>query len=101
LGKEYDITPAGKVEAVSRYVAKYLFKENIFNDRWPKNWRRVRYSQSFPKLERRSTDAFVLLKRDDWEKLARIAVIVTAKDADAVEEAQFWLRGSDVVLLNK
>lgn len=101
LGAEYDITPAGKVEAVSRYVAKYLFKDNIFNDKWPKNWRRVRYSQSFPKLQRRVTDAFVLLKRDDWEKLARIAIIVTAKDPDTIEEAQFWLRGSDVVLLNK
>lgn len=101
LGGQYDITQAGSVEAVSRYVAKYLFKDNIFNDRWPKGWKRVRYSQSFPKLRRDKSDAFVLLKRDDWQRLARLAVIVTANEQAAIQEAEFWLKGSDVILLNK
>lgn len=101
LGGQYDITQAGSVEAVSRYVAKYLFKDNIFNDKWPKGWKRVRYSQSFPKLQRSVSDCFVLLKRDDWQKLARIAVIVTANEQACLEEAQFWLKGSDTILINK
>lgn len=101
LGEQYDITPAGKVEAVSRYVAKYLFKDNIFNDVWPKGWKRVRYSQSFPKLERKETGAFVLMKREDWQKLAEKAVFVTCKTATELEEAKFWLKTSDVVLLTK
>jgi len=101
MGEQYDITPAGKLEAVSRYVAKYLFKDNIFNDQWPKDWRRVRYSQSFPKRGRKESDAFVLLKRDDWHKLESLAVVVSCRDIASLEEAQFWLRGSDVVLLNK
>jgi hypothetical protein len=101
LGPEYDITPAGKIEAVSRYVAKYLFKDNIFNTIWPKNWRRIRYSQSFPKLERIHTDAFVLLKRADWTRLSQLAVLVSTKDAFCKGEAEFWLRGSDVILIDK
>src|SRR6185369_8088817 len=71
LGEQYDITPAGNIKAVGRYVAKYLFKENIFKDKWPKGWRRVRYSQSFPKLRREKGDAFVLLEADDWKKLSQ------------------------------
>jgi len=101
LGEQYDITPAGKSEAVSRYVAKYLFKDNIFNDKWPKGWKRVRYSQSFPKLEREKTDAFVLLKRDDWQKLARVAVVVSCGDVASLAECEHWLRGSDTIVLNR
>jgi len=101
LGEQYDITPAGKLEAVSRYVAKYLFQDNIFNDRWPKSWKRVRYSQSFPKLGREKTDAFVLLKSDDWHKLAKVAVMVSVRDAQSLSEAEFWLKGSDVLILKK
>ncbi len=101
LGEQYDISPAGKVEAVSRYVAKYLFKDNIFNTVWPRGWKRVRYSQSFPKLQRKDTGAFVLMKKEDWQKLAEVAVIVTCKTQTELEEAQFWLRTSDVVLLTK
>lgn len=101
LGEQYDITPAGKIEAVSRYVAKYLFKDNIFADRWPKGWKRVRYSQSFPKLEPKKTDAFVLLKRDDWQRLASVALMVHCPTDVELTEAQFWLKGSDVVLLTK
>ena len=101
LGEQYDVTPAGKVEAVSRYVAKYLFKDSIYNTVWPKGWRRVRYSQSFPKLEKMKTDAFVLMKKEDWQKLAKVAIIVTCKTPVEREEANFWLRTSDVIVLTK
>lgn len=101
LGAQYDITPAGKVEAVSRYVAKYLFKDNVFNTVWPKNWRRIRYSQSFPKLPRSVSNCFILLKRDDWARLSKLAVIVSTKDAYCQGEAEFWLKESDVLLISK
>lgn len=101
LGQEYDITPAGNIEAVSRYVAKYLFKDNIFNTVWPKGWKRIRYSQSFPKLERTKTASFVLIKREDWQKLAKLAVVVSTKDLYSLEEASFWLRESDTIVLAK
>jgi len=101
LGKEYDITQAQSIEGTGRYVAKYLFKDTIFSTTWPKGWHRVRYSQSFPKSEREKTDAFVLLTRDDWKKLARIAVVVKTRDAYVSEEAKIALKGSDVILLNQ
>lgn len=99
LGSQYDISTATTIEGVSRYVAKYLFKDSIFDTIWPKGWRRVRYSQSFPKLTEVITDAMVLIKRDDWLNLSRKAAIVAAKSDYALEECVSWLRGSDVVIL--
>lgn len=101
LGDEYDISEAHTVGGVARYVAKYLFKDTIFSTKWPKGWRRVRYSQSFPKLPRRETDAFVLIKPDDWRRLAREAVIVISHDALCTSEAEWGLRGSDVIIIEK
>lgn len=99
LGKEYDISQAGQVEAVSRYVAKYMFKDSIFNTEWPKGWKRVRYSQSFPKLPDRVSTAFVLIEPDDWRRLAREAVIINAMGEYVADECAAHLRGSDVVIL--
>lgn len=101
LGDEYDISVAQTVGGVARYVAKYLFKDTIFSTTWPSGWRRVRYSQSFPKLPDRKSDAFVLIKREDWQRLAREAIVVTTHDRYCTDEALFWLKGSDIVLLNK
>jgi len=101
LGKEYDITQAQSIEGTGRYVAKYLFKDTIFNTEWPKGWHRVRYSQSFPKSKREKTDAFVLLTRDDWKKLARIAIVVKTRDPYVSEEAKIALKGSDVILIDR
>lgn len=71
LGEQYDIEQVDTVEGASRYVAKYLFKETMFSDNWEKNWRRVRYSQSFPKLpEPKTSDAVVLLSVTDWLNMA-------------------------------
>jgi len=99
LGSQYDISTARTVGGVARYVAKYLFKDSIFNTTWPKGWRRVRYSQSFPKLTDIDTDAMVLIKRDDWLNLSRKAAIVAAKSDYALTECVSQLRGSDVVIL--
>lgn len=80
LGDQYDISRVASVEAASRYVAKYLFKPTIFDTIWPKGWRRVRYSNSFPKLEDKETNAFVLMTREDWRKLERLATVITVSD---------------------
>ena len=101
LGGEYDITEVGSVEGASRYVAKYLFKDSIFNTVWPKGWRRVRYSRSFPKLPRTRSEAFVLLKAADWRRLAEVAVIVRPIGDVAANECEFGLRGSDVIIVEK
>lgn len=98
LGEQYDISAVQSAEAASRYVAKYMFKPTMFDATWPKHWRRVRYSQSWPKSERVKGEAFVLLKRDDWRRLASLAVVITPKDEQSLLECQYMLRGSDVLL---
>jgi len=98
LGREYDISIVDKVEGASRYVAKYLFKDSIFNTDWPPRWKRVRYSQSFPKLPERKTNAFVLLQHEDWYKLAKLAVVVNAIGYDALEEAKAQMHFHDTIV---
>lgn len=98
LGKEYDISVVETVEGASRYVAKYLFKPTIFSTTWPKRWKRVRYSQSFPKLPERKTDAFVLLEHADWYKLASKALVVNAIGFDAFTEARSQLHFHDTIV---
>jgi len=83
LGNQYDISDLGSIEGASRYVAKYLFKETIFSTKWPKGWRRVRYSQSWPKLPEVKGDAMILLKAFDWWKLSQYASIIVTKDEGA------------------
>lgn len=98
LGEQYDISRVEAVEGVSRYVAKYLFKDSIFTTDWPKNWKRVRYSQSFPRLAQRETDAFVLLKHEDWYRLASKALVIQAVGLDAFEEAKNQLHFHDTIV---
>lgn len=98
LGKEYDISIVETVEGASRYVAKYLFKDSIFTTDWPPRWKRVRYSQSFPKLPERKTDAFVLLEHADWYRLASRAVVVNAVGYEAFEEARNQLHFHDTIV---
>lgn len=99
LGAQYDISTAQTTGGVARYVAKYLFKDSIFNTTWPVGWKRVRYSQSFPKLSDKKTDAMVLIRRDDWKQLARKAVTIAPKSEYCLIEAVSWLRGEDVIIL--
>jgi hypothetical protein len=80
FGEQYDISRVQSADAASRYVAKYLFKTTIFTEKWPDGWKRVRYSNSFPQLEKRASEAFVLLTREDWQKLGNIASLVTVDD---------------------
>lgn len=98
LGDQYDISKVRDAEAASRYVAKYLFKSSIFETHWPKNWRRIRYSRSFPKLPEQEKMAFPLLKKSDWRRLARLAVTVSPADLQSYQRCLEELHGSDVIV---
>jgi len=98
LGAQYDVSMVETVEGASRYVAKYLFKPEMFSTKFPPNWKRIRYSQNFPKLPMRETDAFVLVSRDDWTRLANLAVVVQCEDVQSRGEAEYFLAGSSVLV---
>lgn len=98
LGSQYDVSRVKTAAAASRYVAKYLFKNTMFSAHWPKGWKRVRYSQSFPQLPERETNAFVLLARADWQKLALLATAIVT-DSELTKNQVLWeLRGHDVLV---
>lgn len=101
FGAEYDISHVLTVEGASRYVAKYLFKPTMFSRSYPKHWRRVRYSQSFPRLAIRKTDAVCLLSSQDWQLLARKAIVVSCEGEQTREDAEYFLRGSDCIIETK
>ncbi len=98
LGQQYDLSELQSIEGASRYVAKYLFKASIFETVWPKGWRRVRYSQNWPKLPDVKGDAMILLSNDDWRELARKALIVVTKDEGAKTIAKHHLSLADVII---
>jgi hypothetical protein len=98
LGEQYDISFIESAEGASRYVAKYLFKQSMFETSWPKGWRRVRYSQSFPKLPAKKTDAFVLLSAEDWLSLAKKAVVVNVADRAILPDVRYHLKRHDVIV---
>jgi hypothetical protein len=95
LGEQYDISIVRSAAAASRYVAKYMFKPANFTADWPKKWRRVRYSRSFPKLPHIKTDAFALVTWQDWYKLAGLAMTVKCADEDTYEYTTWKLYGHD------
>lgn len=101
LGEQYDISKVRTQAAASRYVAKYLFKQTALSSDWPKGWKRVRYSQSFPKLPDIKTNAFVLRDFRDWERLSSLAVTVRCSEIDTYEYTQFKLMNSDTVVILK
>jgi len=66
LGNQHRISAVTDSAAVSRYVAKYLFKDTM-KETFPPKWKRVRYSQNFPPFEPEAADlAIVLLAPMDW-----------------------------------
>lgn len=98
LGDQYDISRVETVEGASRYVAKYMFKDSQFGTHFPKRWKRVRYSQTWPDFAKPKTDAFVLLSADDWHRLASLAVVVDVERGEALDTANYFLRGHDVII---
>jgi len=99
LGEQYDISLVRSEAAASRYVAKYMFKQTAFAADWPKGWKRVRYSQNFPKLPELKTDAFVLRTYEDWNNLGRVAVIVKCADMEVYEYATWKLWNFDTIIM--
>lgn len=99
LGDQYDISRVKSAEGVSRYVAKYLFKDTIFETTWRKNWKRVRYSNSFPKMpDKTNDDAFPLITEQDWSYFRAIAVVAIPHD-ESSEVALFQMtHGSDILI---
>lgn len=78
LGWQYEITQVREPKGVASYCAKYLFKDAIFT-KWPKGWKRIRYSRSFPKPHKDEiSDGFPIMSINDWRriKLRKIAIHV-------------------------
>jgi len=98
LGYQYDLSRVESVEAGSRYMAKYLFKAGIFETVWPKGWKRVRYSNNWPKLPKVSTDAFILIDWMAWSRLAREALIIKTQDAGVSKIVHGNLDRADVII---
>lgn len=87
LGVQARISVVDSVEAASRYVAKYLFKASM-KTLWPARWKRVRYSQSFPKLpEHAPTDAFPLIHAADWQRAADLPGTLVCRSEETYERA--------------
>lgn len=98
LGWQYDISRLQSVEAGSRYAAKYLFKADVFSTIWPKGWRRVRYSQNWPKLPEKKGDAIVLLSRIDWYRLSKMALIIKTPDNGVADRVRLEIGHADVII---
>ena len=80
LGVQARISKIASPVGVATYVSKYLFKDAVFTE-WPKNWRRVRYSRSWPKLPEYDIEgAFPILKPKDWERVRKLGGIVETDD---------------------
>jgi len=82
LGAQHTITEVRSASAVSRYVAKYLFKDS-FADRFPPNWKRIRYSQSFPKNALVQPEFSVQLQKPaDWQSIDKQVVKFVCESRD-------------------
>lgn len=88
LGRMVDLSAIKNPVAVAVYVSKYMFKDAI-SEVWPKGWKRVRYSQSWPKLEREKPEiAFPLVRFQDWLKMQALDLRVHA-DCEKTREAAY------------
>lgn len=69
LGVQHTITEVRSAAAVSRYVAKYMFKDTM-TETFPPKWKRVRYSENFPKLPVLEPDFVAVLRSfQEWRKI--------------------------------
>jgi len=100
LGEQYDISLVREPAAVARYIGKYLFKSSLLTV-WPKGWRRVRYSNNWPKTELPKSTAIALLTRKDWFDLATMAETVITHEQEAFEIASNALWAYPVKVKNK
>lgn len=87
LGPMADLSYINNAVAVAVYAAKYFFKEAMSTE-WPKKWRRVRYSHSWPKLPKYPSPlAFPLVKYADWKRMEDLGVTVYADSEHTLNAA--------------
>jgi len=65
-----------------------MCEPTAFRGDWPPGCKRVRYSQNFPHLPEHETSAFVLMTSADWQKLARVASVITCNDLETYEKTR-------------
>jgi len=88
LGKQCRISLVESAEKVSRYVAKYMFKDSMLT-KWPTHWRRVRYSNNWPKPPYRPAEWVQQLQKPaDWKAAADKAVVFVC-ETDGIFEAAY------------
>jgi hypothetical protein len=90
LGVQVRLAAAELVEGASRYIAKYLFKTSAF-ETWPRGWKRVRYSQNWPKLPTvKATSAFPVLSSSDWARVAGLDGTIECFSQTVYERSLLW-----------
>jgi len=88
LGSQHRISEVKNAAAVSRYVAKYMFKD-MMREEWPPKWKRVRYSQNWPKPPSPDFDlAIPLISKDAWHEAANTPVTWLVDDYTSYEIAR-------------
>lgn len=103
LGVQHRISPVASAAAVSRYVAKYLFKDTM-RDEWPPKWKRIRYSQNWPHPPKTGIDLAITLNTPaDWHRAETEPVTWVIDDGNDYEIARhrlanIALRVSNVVM---
>lgn len=87
LGPQHKIEPVLNPVGLAAYVAKYLFKD-CMTTLWPKGWKRIRYSRSWPKLpDIASPEAFPIVHAADWKRVEALPHMVFAADRYCYERA--------------
>lgn len=88
LGAQHRISEVGSAAAVSRYVAKYMFKD-MMREEWPAKWKRVRYSANWPKPPANDFEiAIPLISNEAWQEAAEMPVTWVVDDFVAYEMAR-------------
>jgi len=87
LGSQHRISAVDDASAVSRYVAKYMFKDSMLT-KWPAHWRRVRYSQNWPTPPHIAAEfAVSLFTPADWKQAADMKTTFTCDNDGIFERA--------------
>lgn len=85
LGNQFTLSKASNVDATARYIAKYMFKTSQL-ETWPEHWKRIRYSQNWPKPPYAKADWVVtLMTPDHWQDAANKPETFVCED-DAIFE---------------
>jgi len=88
LGSQHKISEVKEAAAVSRYVAKYMFKDSM-TEEWPPKWKRVRYSENWPKPPKRAIEQSIALTTPQaWRDLDRMRINFVAESVELADLAK-------------